>query len=81
MMKHLYLMRHASAESHSMPVSDKQRSLSFQGKGELERLQVKLLGLFDSLSLILCSSSVRTRQTLQGIQNLIHQGVEIKYLD
>jgi phosphohistidine phosphatase len=80
-MKQLYLMRHASAESHSGNVPDKQRILSFQGKGELERLQVKLLGLFDGVSLVLCSNSMRTRQTLEGIQNLIPPSAEVKFLD
>lgn len=80
-MKHLYLMRHAAAESHSSAVVDKLRSLSFQGKGELERLQIKLLGLFDTVSLVLCSSAVRTRQTLEGVQKMIYQGAEVKFLD
>ncbi len=80
-MKQLYLMRHATAESHSSAVVDKMRGLSFQGKGELERLQIKLLGLFDGVSLVLCSSSVRTRQTLEGIQNMIYHNAEIRFLD
>lgn len=80
-MKQLYLMRHATAESHSPAVADKYRSLSFQGKGELERLQIKLIGLFDTVSLVLCSSSVRTRQTLEGIQKLIYQNTEVRFMD
>lgn len=79
-MRQLFLMRHAAAESIGGH-DDKLRSLSFQGKGELVRVVATRLGLFDEVSCVLCSSAIRTRQTLDAIQEILHPSCEIHYLD
>ena len=79
-MRQLFIMRHAAAESN-VSKDDKLRSLSFQGRGELKRLVDIRIGLFDEVSQVICSTAIRTRQTLDGIQDILSPIAEISYFD
>ena len=60
----LFLMRHAKAESHSR-VSDINRELAPRGRQQARDAGLELADR--GIQLVLCSSSVRTRQTYEGL--------------
>jgi phosphohistidine phosphatase len=80
-MKILLTLRHGDAIPGDANNIDKQRPLSEKGKKELKRLRKQESDLFQSIDLILCSSSVRTRQTLDCIMKGLPDRVMICYLD
>ncbi len=77
-MKHLYLMRHASA-SHGF--ADFDRPLNLEGRKQLEVLCAKNVGFFDGVGAVLCSTSTRTRQTCAGIADLFLPSTAYHFLD
>jgi phosphohistidine phosphatase len=77
-MKHLYIMRHAAA-SHAS--SDFDRPLNIEGRKQLEDFCSHTLGLFDSVSHVLCSTSTRTRQTCAGIKDILMPSIQYQFLD
>jgi phosphohistidine phosphatase len=80
-MKILLTLRHGDAIPGDVNNIDKQRPLSEKGKKELKRLRKQEPDLFQSIDLILCSSSTRTRQTLDCIMKGLPDRVMICYLD
>ncbi|MGH1456643.1 MAG: SixA phosphatase family protein [Alphaproteobacteria bacterium] len=77
--KKLFLLRHAQATSSSSS-SDKDRSLTPQGKDDAKALGVEMQKKGFIPDLILCSSALRTKQTLEGLQHSL--GVEnVEYQD
>jgi len=62
-MRHLMLLRHASAESGGPGIDDHDRSLSSRGQGEAARLGAHLAHQATELSLIVCSSAERAVET------------------
>jgi phosphohistidine phosphatase len=62
-MRHLMLLRHASAESGGPGVDDHDRPLSPRGQGEAARLGAHLARNATEFSLILCSSAKRAVET------------------
>ena len=77
-MKHLYIMRHAAA-SHAS--SDFDRPLNLEGRKQLEGFCAHTLGLFDSVSHVLCSTATRTRQTCVGIKDILIPSIQYHFLD
>lgn len=66
-MKTLHLLRHAKAESGAKDISDRERKLSVRGR-EACILVGEYLKKKDYLpDLVLCSPSVRTRETLERV--------------
>jgi len=64
-MRTLYLMRHAKSDWDASYVGDHERPLSERGRKAAKRVG-KFLGKTSQIpSLILCSSAVRTQQTLE----------------
>lgn len=64
--RRLYLLRHAHALSQS-DFGDKERSLSSQGKADARVLGEYMNSNGFAPDIVLCSSAVRTRQTLEGV--------------
>ena len=78
-MKHVFLMRHAQAQIERYGQNDRERSITMDGMHEIESMRLKLRGKFSNVSLVLCSSVKRTRQTLQGVQPLLPSKVGFEY--
>lgn len=64
-MRHLYLMRHASADPRAVFGGDRNRPLSAIGKEQLRRARDFFTDV--PLTMVMCSSAMRTRQTAEGI--------------
>lgn len=79
-MKTLYLLRHATAEQTAPTgLTDHERALTPQGAGEAAAVGGYLQGqVFPSL--VLCSSSTRTMQTVQAVYDHLPQeeGLDIQ---
>ncbi|MBV9824795.1 MAG: histidine phosphatase family protein [Alphaproteobacteria bacterium] len=63
-MHRLHLLRHAKA-SRDDDMSDKPRPLSRRGRETARRIGETLPAALDSIDLVLCSSSLRTRETAE----------------
>lgn len=64
-------MRHAQAQPEQFGLSDRERPLSTEGMQELEFIRRKLQGKLQGLNAVLCSNVKRTRQTLEGIKQIL----------
>ncbi len=69
--KRLFLLRHAQAES-SQSNGDKSRNLTSQGKDDAAALGKEMQRQNFIPDLILCSPAVRTKQTLESVQNTLN---------
>lgn len=76
-------IRHANAKPSSPPpgLTDKERPLSQKGWQELEELGRAERETLTQVTLVLCSSAIRTRQTLEGILGYLPNVQRIDYLD
>lgn len=81
-MKKIVIMRHAHAQPTSFKIKiDKDRPLSIEGLRQLDQIRYQLGASLQDVSLVLCSNAKRTRQTLEGIRNLLPERLEIIYQD
>src|SRR6266849_1770058 len=64
MMHRLHLLRHAKSE-RDQPVDDKERRLSRRGREAARRVGETLPKALGTLDLVLCSTSLRTRETAE----------------
>lgn len=64
MTKTLFLLRHAKTETNN-PAGDKARKLTDEGRQQSRQIGAELQGR--GVQQVLCSSAVRTRQTLAGL--------------
>src|SRR5919201_3672630 len=62
-MKTLHLLRHAKS-SHKDGIEDRERPLNRRGREAARSLAEHLPAVLGSVDLVLCSSALRTRQTL-----------------
>lgn len=77
-MKKVFILRHAD----SIPgMDDKARPLSKEGRKELKQLVEKEQALFREIDRVLCSSSARTRETLEGVSGYLPDRVMISYIE
>jgi len=76
----LLLLRHAKAE-HGLDVPDVQRPLTSHGRRQSAEVGVQLVAAGLVPDLVLCSSSVRTRQTWQLAQATLHAEPEVTFAD
>lgn len=76
-------IRHANAKPSSPPpgLTDKERPLSKKGWEELEELGRDDREALKEVTLVLCSSAIRTRQTLEGILGYLPNVRQIEYLN
>ena len=67
MTKQLLLLRHAKSSWDHPGLSDHERPLNARGRRDAARMGEHLRGRAISPELVLCSSAVRTRETLAGL--------------
>ncbi|MGZ4695308.1 MAG: SixA phosphatase family protein [Acidimicrobiales bacterium] len=67
-MKRLLIARHAKSSWDDPGITDHDRPLAPRGRRAVKRLRDHLDGLAHRPDLVLCSSSVRTSETLDGIR-------------
>ena len=80
MRRHLLLVRHAKSAWDDTSLTDHDRVLAPRGTKALPRVRDHLLEVDHRPELVLCSSSRRTRETLEGIMPAIpeHARVEVE---
>ena len=79
-MKLLFILRHGDSVPGS-PGNDKERPLSKEGQKEIKHLRKQQLDIFDTIDLVLCSSSIRTRETLACLMKGLPDRITIRYID
>ena len=67
MTKILYLLRHAKSSWDDVGLADRDRPLAPRGRKAARRIAEHLAGAEVPPALVLCSSAVRTRQTLDAV--------------
>ena len=77
--KRLFILRHAQAASHASD-GDKSRVLSDQGKEDALALGRMMKEQYYHPDFVLCSSAVRTKQTLEGVNTHLETS-QVKYAD
>ncbi len=82
MIQTLYLLRHAKAEPWSPGINDFGRALAQRGHEHMQRLSEWALDKLSAPESALCSSSLRTRETLSHLLDTWpHLRTETDYLD
>ena len=79
-MSRLYLLRHAKAEPAPPGGSDRDRPLSQRGRSDAAAVGAALVERGDRAELVLCSPSLRTRQTLDLLLPSIGPAPEVRFL-
>jgi len=77
-MKTLLLIRHAKAEPGEADQRDEQRPLAEKGRGDAEALGRHLARRSELAQLALCSSSLRTVETLERVRGALTEGARIE---
>ena len=72
-MRTLYLLRHAKSSWSDNTLTDHDRPLSSRGRRDAPRMAAFMASLGMAPDLVLCSTSMRTRQTLE----LLRQGLDL----
>lgn len=80
-MKRLYLFRHAKAEAQAEAKDDKARSLSERGQRDAARMAVHMRRMKYLPDFVMCSSSARTRETLEFWSVAIAENPKTQYSD
>lgn len=76
--KRLVIVRHAKSSWDDAALADHDRSLAPRGRRALERLRRHLEELAPPPALVLCSSALRTIETLEGIRPALGDDAEIE---
>jgi phosphohistidine phosphatase len=79
--RHLLLVRHAKSAWNDPSLADHDRPLAPRGERALLRLRDHLVRAEHRPTLVLCSSSRRTVDTLDGIRAALPKGAQIKVDD
>jgi phosphohistidine phosphatase len=69
--RRLLALRHAKSSRDDATLTDHDRPLSGRGRRALPRLQRELAARGEPIDLVLCSSAIRTRRTLEGIRDAL----------
>jgi phosphohistidine phosphatase len=80
-MKTLVLIRHAKAEPADSEPRDEERPLAEKGRGDADALGHYLAARGDSPQLALCSSSLRTVETLERVRGALAESARIEIDD
>lgn len=80
-MKQIILMRHAEARPTVTAPSDRERILTMRGWQELESIKSLLQKRLQVVDRVICSNASRTRQTYDGIKNLISASAQVSFED
>jgi phosphohistidine phosphatase len=76
--KHLWLLRHAKSSWDDPSLPDTDRPLAPRGRRAAELLAAHLAGSDVRPSVVLCSSSLRTRETLAAILPALGDALEVR---
>lgn len=79
--KTLQLLRHAKSDWDNAALQDDKRPLAKRGRKDIALIAEKAAadGLCDALDLVICSPTVRTRETLDGFKPALPKGVAISF--
>ena len=77
-MRTLYLLRHAKSSWSDPALPDHERPLSPRGRRDAKRIAEHLLELGIMPGLVLCSTAVRTRETLELIRPALDAAATVK---
>lgn len=75
-MKTLILLRHAKTEPQSLIKSDFNRKLIERGHSDIRKVAAKFMELGIRPDIVLCSTAVRAKETLEGF--LMESGLDVK---
>ncbi|MDP9341400.1 MAG: histidine phosphatase family protein [Actinomycetota bacterium] len=76
--RYLYLLRHAKSDWDDPGLEDHERPLSPRGRKAAKKIAQHLRESGIQPSLVLCSSALRARQTLEGVSSAFGEAVAIK---
>ena len=76
-MRALYLMRHASADAGSPGSADHARALTERGHREAEAIGAHIAGWLPAPAMVLCSSAVRAKETLERVRAYLPGSCEV----
>ncbi|HZU74183.1 MAG TPA: histidine phosphatase family protein [Acidimicrobiales bacterium] len=77
----LYVLRHAKSSWDHPDLDDRQRPLSRRGQRDAKRVAKYLATRTPPPALVLCSSALRTRQTLAALEGVLAPTTEVKIED
>ena len=80
-MKTLWLLRHAKASAGGAGLSDRDRPLSPRGRDAAERIGRHLAEREVRPELVLCSSALRTRETIELVEKGLGAGLAVEFED
>jgi phosphohistidine phosphatase len=80
-MKTLYLLRHAKSSWDEPELADQERPLAPRGRRDAKRIAKHLLQSGVQPELVLCSSAVRTRETLELVRPGLGAAAEVTVED
>ena len=72
-MRSIYLLRHAKSSWADPTLADHERPLAPRGRRDAKRIAAHLIQLGIAPDLVLCSTAVRTRETLELILPALHE--------
>jgi phosphohistidine phosphatase len=75
--RRLLVLRHAKASRDDPGLIDHERPLAGRGRRALPHLQHELAARDEPIGLVLCSSAVRTQQTLEGLRDALPDGAAV----
>jgi phosphohistidine phosphatase len=78
---HVFLMRHFTAQHSQFGIHDRDRTLTDQSIEELDVIKNNCSSFLENVTLVICSNTKRTRQTLEGVQPLLSSRVQIQFQD
>jgi phosphohistidine phosphatase len=79
--KRLLLFRHAKTEGHGEGIDDRKRALIERGRDDAARMAVHMRRMKYLPDFVLCSPSVRTRETLEYWSVAIAENPRTQFLD
>ena len=80
-MPRLMLLRHAKAESAGKGGGrDHDRALGDRGRRDADEAGRIIAGRGEPIELVLCSTSLRTRETWDSVQAALREGPEVRFL-
>ena len=78
-LRHIVVIRHAKSSWDDPSIADHDRPLSKRGRNALSRLRDHIEGLELRPELVMCSSSLRTRETLAGIRAAFGRKARVEF--
>ena len=80
-MKTLWLLRHAKASAGGADLADRERPLTPRGREAAERIGRYLAEREVRSGLVLCSPSLRTRETLEVVEKALGRDLPVEFED